>query len=97
MCCLFSLPFCTWGMEMNAVTCLVPEGILKKNKHIFTYIHMYRDDRAKATYFDWKNHVIGLQWSLPTEALLYLTQRLQTLSFLHGQAGCLFYVVPSLP
>lgn len=81
---------------MNAVTCLVPEGILKKDKLIFTYIYMYRDDRVKATYFDWKNHVTGLQWSLPTGALHYLTQPPQTLSFLHGQAGRLFYIVPLL-
>lgn len=44
---------------MNAVTCLVPEGILKENKHIFTCIYTYRDDRVKATCFVWKNHVPG--------------------------------------
>lgn len=61
-CCLFSLPFRTWGMEMNAVTFLVPEGILKKNKCIFTgilkttkhilpCIYVYRDDKSQSNLF----------------------------------------------
>lgn len=84
ICCLFSLPFCTWGMEMNAVTFLVPEGILKKNKHIYARIYVYRDDRVKVACFVWKNHVSGLpRCQLWGTSLHYLTQPPQTLSFLH--------------
>lgn len=86
ICCLFSLPFRTWGMEMNAVTFCVPEGILKKNKqvfkgnlkknkHILPCIYVCRDDRLKAACFVWKNHVSGLQWSQPWgTSVHYLTE-----------------------
>lgn len=59
MCCLFSFPFLTLGMEMNAVTCLVPEVIFKKNKHIFTCIYVC-DDIVKESCFVGKNY--ALQW-----------------------------------
>lgn len=101
ICCLFFLHFRTWGMEMNAVTFLVPEGIkkkkciftgiLKKMKHTHPLIYVYRIFRVKATCFVWKNHMSGLQWSqLWGTSLHFLIQPPQTLSFVHKQAVPLF-------